>query len=82
MFVGDGAHDGAHGETVEVVVNKDEQSQPAGGQHGAGALFDFAGRPVAVGAGAAGHGDHADQGPQQGEEDHHVGVVANFGGDE
>ena len=68
------AHDRAHGEAVEIVVDEDEGAQAAGGEHGHALALDALGGPVAVGTSTAGTRDGEHQRAQQGTEDDDVEI--------
>ena len=76
------AHDRAHGEAVEIVVDEDEGAQAAGGEHGHAFALDALGGPVAVGTGTAGTRDGEHQRAQQGTEDDDVEIdLVHHGGE-
>ena len=79
MAVGDRAHDGAYGEAVEVVVNKDEDAQREGGQGGPHPGLDVPLRPPAKGRRAAGGVDQGHDDAQQHQEEEDAGVALNGG---
>ena len=76
VLVGDGAHDRAHGEAVEVVVNEDQNAQHDGGQLRPHPAFDVLGGPAAEGGGAAGLVHQADHSAQDDQEDQDAHIVA------
>ena len=76
MLVGDGAHDGAHSEAVEVVVNEDQHAQHDGGQLRPHSAFDVLGGPAAEGGGPAGLVHQADHSAQDDQEDQDAHIVA------
>ena len=65
MAVGDGAHDAAYGEAVEVIVDEDQNAQHEGGQGGPHAGPDAALGPAAEGGGPAGGVDQGHDNAQQ-----------------
>ena len=69
-------HDAAHGQTVEIVVNKDQDTQDDGGQLGAHPALDVLLGPTAEGGGAAGLVHQAYQGAQNHQEDQDTHIVA------
>ena len=76
------AHDRAHGEAVEIIVDEDEGAQAAGGEHGHALALDAPGGPVAVGTGTAGTRDGEHQRAQQGTEDDDVEIdLVHHGGE-
>ena len=76
------AHDRAHGEAVEIIVDEDEGAQAAGGEHGHALALDALGGPVAVGTGTAGTRDGEHQRAQQGTEDDDVEIdLVHHGGE-
>ena len=77
--VGDGQHDRADGQAVEVVVDEDEHAEQEGGEHGADAGLDVGLGPAAEGGGAAGAVDKRDHGAEDDKEEHDTGVVGNGG---
>ena len=77
--VGDRAHDGADRETVEAVVDKDQDAEQRGGKGGGAPAVQLLPRPAAVGLAAARFGHQHDHRPEQREEDDHVGVVGDLG---
>ena len=81
MAVSDGAHNGAHGQAVEVVVDKDQDAQGKGGQRGAHTGLDVLLRPAAESSGAAGGVDQGNDDAQDNQEQEDTGVIRN-GGDE
>ena len=83
MLVGDGPHDRAHGEAVEVVVDEDQAAQEDGGQLGPRPGLDVLLGPAAEGGGAARLVHQAHQGAQddQEDEDAHVVAVGQLGHD-
>ena len=76
MAVGDGAHDGADRQAVEVVVNEDQHAQQKGGEHRARAGVDMLHRPAPKGRGAAGGVDEGHHDAQQHEKDENARVPA------
>ena len=48
--VGNGAHDGAHGQAVEVIVYEDQGAQTRSGEQSASLRLDGLGRPFSVGS--------------------------------
>lgn len=76
LFVGDGPHDGAHGEAVKIVVNEDQTAQQDGGQLSPGPGFDVLLGPAAEGGGAARLVHQAHHGAQNDQEDQDSHVVA------
>ena len=76
MLVGDGPHDAAHGETVEIVVDEDEAAQQDRGQLRPHPGLDVLLGPAAKGGGAAGLVHHADHGTQNDQEDQDAHVIA------
>ena len=72
--VGNGHHDGAHRQAVEVVVQKDQAAQHGGHHQRAFLGLDPAGGPVAEGAGAAGAGKQDHDGAQQHIEEEYLQV--------
>ncbi len=81
--LGDGTHDGAHGQAVEVVVDEDQHAQQHGHQLRAAAGLDGLLRPAAEGLGAAGlvHQVHHDAQDDQEHDDGDVAGVRNGGDD-
>ena len=77
MAVGDGAHNGAHRQAVEIVVDEDEDAQNEGGQRSAHLGLDVLGSPAAKGGRTAGgvHQGHDDA--QQHQEQEDAGIVGN-----
>ena len=83
VLVGDGPHDAAHGEAVEVVVDKDEAAQHNGGQLGPRPGLDVLLGPPAEGGGGAGLVHEAHHGAQDDQEDEDAHVVGvGQGGDD
>ena len=80
VLVGDGAHDGANRQTVEVIVHEDQHSQHRGGDDGAHAALDMLACPAAVCGRAAGFVDEGDHHAQGHQEDHdtHIPAVAEL----
>jgi len=83
MALGDGTHDGAHGQAVEVVVDEDQDAQQHGHQLCAGAGLNGFLRPAAEGLGAAGlvHQIHHDAQNHQEYDDGDVAGVGHGGDD-
>ena len=81
MAVGDGTHDAAHGEAVEVVVDEDQHAQDEGGQHGPHPSLDVLLRPAAEGGGTAGGVDQGHDDAQEYQEQEDSGVALD-GGDQ
>ena len=79
MPVGDGAHHGAHGEAVEVVVDEDQHAQSEGRQLRAHPGVDVLLRPAAEGGGAAGGVDQGHDDAQEHQEEEDAGVVRDGG---
>ena len=77
--VGDGQHDRADGQAVEVVVDEDEHAEQEGGEHRADTGLDVGLGPAAEGGGAAGAVDKRDHGAEDDKEEHDTGVVGNGG---
>ena len=79
--VGDGAHDRAHGQAVEVVVHKDHHAQQQGGKLRTGPGVDVSGGPAAKGGRAAGlvHQGHQNAQHHQKDQDAHVAAVRELG---
>ena len=77
VAVGDGAHDGAHGEAVEVVVDEDEHAQHKGGQGGAHPGLDVLLGPASKGGGTAGAVDHGDDYSQNDQEQKNTRIIRN-----
>ena len=71
VALGDGTHDGAHGQAVEIVVDEDQHAQQHGQQLRAAAGGDGLGGPAAEGGGAAGlvHQVHHDAQHHQEDQD-------------
>ena len=65
ILVGDRAHDVADRQAVEIVVDKNQDAERRGRQHGASLALDALARPCTVGHGSAGlcqqNNDHAEQ---------------------
>ena len=76
LLVGDGPHDAAYGEAVEIVVNENQHAQQNAGQLSAGTALDVVCRPPAEGRGAAGLVHQADHGAQNHQENQDTHVVA------
>ena len=68
------AHDGAHRQAVEVVVDEDEDPEAARREKRAAAALDLRDGPFAVGLRAARHGDHVNERAQERAEDQDVEV--------
>ena len=68
VAVGDGTHDGADGQAVEIVVNKNEHTEDKGGDYRADAAVNMLCSPAAKRGGAAGGVDECDHDAQQNEE--------------
>ena len=83
MLVGDGSHDGAYGETVEVVVDEDDTAQQHGGQLGACTALDALRGPCAKGRRASGtvHELHHRAKDDEEGEDANVPLVGEHGHD-
>ena len=81
VSVGDGTHDTAHGEAVEVVVNEDQHTQDKGGQHGPYPSLDVLLRPAAEGGGTAGGVHQSYDDAQEDQEEEDAGIALN-GGDQ
>ena len=79
--VGDGAHDRAHGQAVEVVVHKDHHAQQQGGKLRTGPGVDVGGGPAAKGGRAAGlvHQGHKDAQHDKEHQNAHVAAVRKLG---
>ena len=76
MFVGDGTHNAADCQAVEVVVDEDQAAKADRCELRAFSGFDFLGRPVAEGSAAAGavhELDHDAQNDQEYQNAHVVG---------
>ena len=71
VALGDGTHDGAHGQAVEIVVDEDQHAQQHGHQLRAAAGLHGLGGPAAEGGGAAGlvHQVHHDAQHHQEDQD-------------
>ena len=80
VAVGDGTHDVAGGQVVEVVVHAQDDGQDEGGKQGAGLGLDMRYGPIAVGLGAAGPDHQGHHGAQNDQEDEDTGVVTNVCG--
>ena len=76
MLIGNGPHDAAHGEAVEIVVNEDEAPQHNGGQLGPRPGLDIFLGPASKGGGASRLVHQAHDGPQNNQEDEDAHVVA------
>ena len=76
VLVGDGPHDAAHGEAVEIVVNEDEAAQQDRGQLRPHPGLDILLGPAAKGGGAAGLVHHAHHSAQDDQEDQDAHVIA------
>ena len=83
MALGNGTHNGAHGQAVEVVVDEDQHAQQHGHQLCAGAGMHGLGSPAAEGLGAAGLVHQVDHDAQN-DQEHDDGDVAGVrnGGDD
>ena len=83
MLVGDGSHDGTHGEAVEVVVDENQTAQQHRGQLCPHPAPDMAGGPETEGRRAAGAVHHLHHGAQdnQKEQDADVPLVGEHGDD-
>ena len=79
MVVRHGAHDGAHGQAVEVVVNKNENAERKGRQLRADACFDVLLRPAAKRGRAACGVDKRDDNAEQHQKQEDAGIVRNGG---
>ena len=81
MAVGDGAHNAAHGQTVEVVVDEDQHAQSEGCHLCAGAGLHMLLSPAAKSSGTAGSVDQGHHDAQQNQEDQNtcVPAVAHIG---
>ena len=79
MAVGDGPHDGAHGEAVEIVVDEDQDAQQEGGEGSAHLGLDVLGGPAAEGGGAAGGVYQRHNDAQKDKEQEDTGVVFDGG---
>ena len=77
--VGDGQHDRADGQAVEVVIDENEDAKQEGSEQGTGAGLDVGLGPAAEGGGAAGAVDKRDHGAEDDKEEHDTGVVGNGG---
>ena len=75
--VGDGQHDRADGQAVEVVINEDQHAEQEGGEHRADAGLDVRLGPAAEGGAAARAVDKRDHGAEDDEEEHDAGVVGD-----
>ena len=75
MLVRHGAHDRADGQTVEVIVNKDQDTEQECRKARACAGFDMCSRPFTVGAGAAGLVHHHDDDAEDDKEDQNADIV-------
>ena len=69
LRVGDGAHDRADRQAVEVVVDEDEHAEHEGGQLGADAALDVFRRPLAERGGSARGVDERDEDAEDHQED-------------
>ena len=78
VFVGDRTHDRANGQTVEIVVDKDEDAEKGRCEGGAAARLDSLDRPFAVGARRARFCDERHQNAEQHQKDADVDVVAEL----
>ena len=76
MLVGDRPHDGANGQTVKVIVNKNQDAENDGGQLSAGAAFDALLSPATEGGAAAGLVHQADHGAQNHQEDENADIIS------
>ena len=83
VLVGDGPHDRAYGEAVEVVVDEDQAAQHNGGDLRPHPGLDVLLRPSAEGGGASRLVHHAHNGPQydQKHQDAHIVAVGQGGHD-
>ena len=77
MLIGNGTHDAAHGQAVEIVVDKDDDTQNKGGKHGTGTGLDMGLGPAAECRGSAGTVDQCHHDPEDHEEQEDTGVVGN-----
>ena len=79
--VGDGAHDRAHGQAVEVVVHKDHHTQQQGGKLRTGPGVDVGGGPAAESCRAAGlvHQGHQNAQHHQKDQNAHIAAVRQLG---
>ena len=77
MPVGDGAHDGAHGQAVEIVVDEDQHAQDESGDLRAHAGLDVGLGPASEGRAAAGLVDHGHQDAQDDQEAQVAGQIRN-----
>ena len=77
MPVGDGTHDVAGGQVIEVIVHAQDGGQNEGGPQGALLGFQVLYSPVAVGLGAAGADHQGHHGAQNHQEDQDTGVAAD-----
>ena len=79
--VRDRAHDGAHGQAVEVVVHEDHHTQQQGGKLRTGPGVDVGGGPAAKGGRAAGlvHQGHKDAQHDKEHQNAHVAAVRKLG---
>ena len=83
MLIGNGTHDAAHGQAVEVVINEDQTAQQDRGQLCAHPGLDMSLGPTAEGGGAAGlvhQGNHGTQNDQE-HDNAHVPRVGDGGHD-
>ena len=83
MGLGDGTHDGAHGQAVKVVIHEDQHTQQHGQQLRAAAGMNGLLGPAAEGLGAAAlvHQVHHDAQGDQEDDDAHVAAVCQHGDD-
>ena len=83
VALGDGTHNGAHGQAVEIVVHEDQDAQQHGNQLRAAAGLDGMLGPAAEGLGAAAlvHQIHHDAQHDQEDDDAHVVAVGQDGDD-
>ena len=79
VAIGNGTHDAADGEAVEVVIHEDEHAQQEGGEHGAAAGLDVGFGPGAESSGTAGLIEQGNENTQQNQEHEDTGIIADGG---
>ena len=79
MRIGDGKHNAAHREAVEIVVDEDQHAQSKGGQSGTCTALDMGLCPFTEGGRRTGLIDQRHENSQQNEENKDTGTVGNGG---
>ena len=79
MGIGNGKHNAAHSQTVEIVVNEDQHAQSKGGQSGTYAALDMGLCPLTEGGCRTGLIDQRNENAQQHKENKDAGAIRHSG---